>query len=69
MADTTTCEERGCDKPARLAIRTTRPTRANLKSTIYYDERVAPKTASRYCNEHGTHLAAELVRTLADGDD
>lgn len=66
------CESAGCDAEARVAIRTTRPSRAELRpsraelrSTIWYDERAAPKAASRYCRDHGATLAGELVIVLA----
>ena len=51
-----------------MAISTARPTRAGLKSTFFYDDREAPKTASRYCKAHGMELAADLVNTLVEVD-
>lgn len=63
------CGDSRCSKPARCAIRTTRPTRADMRVTIYADDRVAPKSATPYCHEHGVHLAKELTEVLVDGDD
>jgi hypothetical protein len=63
------CTERGCTKQARVAIATARTKRDDLKSTIHYDNRTAPKKAARYCREHGASLAAELIRMVADGDE
>lgn len=61
-----TCTYSRCDKPARVGIRTTRPTRPDLRTTVYWDERVAPKTASLYCKEHGSIVLIELASTLID---
>lgn len=58
-----------CGKPARCAISTTRPTRANLKSTIYYDDREAPAKATRYCHEHGVETVTALAKAMIDGDE
>jgi hypothetical protein len=52
-----------------LAIRTQRPTRENLYSAVYYDDRSAPKTATRYCKTHGLALMADMIATMVDGDD
>ena len=60
------CSDRRCNEPARVGVRTTRPTRPDLRTTIYWDERVAPATASLYCKEHGKHVLAELANTLID---
>lgn len=58
-----------CPRPARAAIRTTRPTRADVRVTVYTDNRVAPKTASRYCHQHAQWLLRDLLGALVDGDD
>lgn len=65
----TRCAVAGCPNQARIAIRTTWPTRADVRSTVYYDDRLAPKTATRYCRACGAELAASLVNTLADIDE
>lgn len=62
------CSEGGCTKDARLALRTTRPTREDLRTTIFYDDRSAPNTAMRYCAEHGLKVVQELLSVLVDVD-
>lgn len=69
MADTKKCEATDCEKDARCAIRTARPTRANLYSTVWYDDRSAPKTAVRYCHGHGVETMTQLAQALIDQDD
>jgi hypothetical protein len=39
-----------------------------MRITIYTDDRIAPKVASRYCHTHGRALVAELVDVLVDLD-
>jgi hypothetical protein len=63
-----TCSTKGCDREARCAVRTTRPTRADVRVTLYTDNRVAPKTACRHCQEHGLELLVGLAKVLVDGD-
>lgn len=63
--ETTECRTEGCTAPPTMALRTTRPQRGDLRTTIYFDERTAPKTAIRYCTAHGANLAAELITSLA----
>jgi hypothetical protein len=63
--ETTECRTEGCTAPPTMALRTTRPQRGDLRTTIYFDERTAPKTATRYCTPCGAALAADLIRTLA----
>lgn len=63
--ETANCKTEGCNRPATVALRTTRPTRGDLRTTIYFDERTAPKAATRYCTPHGAGLAAELITSLA----
>lgn len=62
------CTHPGCTKPARMAVRTTRPTREDLRSMIHFDDRAAPKTAQRYCKQHGTAVIAELIKALVSED-
>lgn len=62
-----TCKSKGCEKPARCAIRTQRPTRGNLNTTIYYDERTAPKTAIPYCKECGVAVITGLNVLIDNG--
>lgn len=65
----TACSDRDCQREALMAIRTTRPTRAELKSTVWYEESAAPKAAERFCREHGAELIANLVCVLVPPDD
>lgn len=58
------CATRDCPRPSRLAIQTW----TSGKSTIWYDDRDAPKAAARYCRTHGAELASGLVLTLVDED-
>ncbi len=67
--DITKCSDKECERPARCAIRTTRPSRADIRVTLYADDRTAPKTALRYCHEHGVSTITALTRTVVDGDD
>jgi hypothetical protein len=60
------CAVGGCKKEARCAIRTRRATRPNLMTTIYYDDRVAPKTALRYCRTCAIRLMRDMIITLVD---
>lgn len=62
------CTHDPCNKPGRLALRTTRPTREDLRTMIYFDDRTAPKTAQPYCREHGAALVADLIQTLVAED-
>lgn len=57
-----TCSQ--CGDASRMAIRTTRPNRDTLKSTVYWDDRTAPKSATRYCASHGEQCLIELTRVL-----
>lgn len=61
------CATSGCEEDARMAIRTTRPTRPGLQSTVWYDDRAAPKTAAPYCKPCGKALSADLIETLVAG--
>jgi len=64
------CEDRECEREARMAVATKRPTRAKMTSTIHWDDRTAPERGySRYCKEHGTKLLAGLADILIDNDD
>jgi len=62
------CGEKDCKRPARAAFRITRPTRADVRVTVYTDDRSAPKTASRACKECMLKLAGQLLTVLIDGD-
>ena len=66
------CSFETCDRPARIALKTnTRysPGRGLiLSTTIFYDDRQAPKTAQRYCKTHGASMAAELINVTAHED-
>lgn len=65
-----TCAARGCDKPARMAIRTTRP-HGNLVTAVYFDNRAekVPKVAIRYCKACGSGVLADLCAVMVDADD
>lgn len=63
-----TCQANGCNRPARCALHTRRPTRDKLTTTIYYDDRTAPKAAVRYCKEHGRETAHGLMQ-IVDNDE
>jgi hypothetical protein len=62
------CATIGCKRPPRMGLVTTRPKRDQLKTVIYFDDRTAPKTASRHC-KHGAELVRDLVSTLVETDD
>lgn len=62
------CQARDCTRPARMAVRTARPTRGNLNSTVYYDDRTAPRTAPRYCRACGLAVVSALVSDLVAED-
>lgn len=66
MADEIKCQHSGCDKPARVAIKTTRPTRENLNTKVWWDERVAPKSAQFFCKQDGVAALTSLANTLID---
>lgn len=57
-----------CSDTAKMAIRTTRPYRTDLKVTWWPDAEFAPKKASRYCKTHGQHLLNDLVKILVEDD-
>lgn len=60
------CRGVDCQLDARMAIRTTRSTRSDLRVTIYPDSRVAPKAALRYCKACGIDATRDLVRVLVE---
>lgn len=61
------CSASGCVNQARCAVSTTRTARSKLKTTLYYDDRAAPKSASRYCKACAVALLPALC-TLVDED-
>jgi hypothetical protein len=66
----TACKHRGCDKEARMALRTTRQAKSReLVTAIHFDDRSAPKAAEPYCKEHGLSLVIDLVKTFVEGND
>lgn len=69
MSDTTSCEEWACKREARMAIRTIRNQRNELKVTVWFDNRTAPKIAGRYCKLHGETLMTGLVKSIVAPDD
>jgi hypothetical protein len=60
-----TCQHDQCENEARVAVRTTRPARGDLKTTIHWDDRSAPKTAEPLCASHLLTLLEELAGVLA----
>lgn len=66
--DKTKCCASGCARAARMAIRTTRPTRAKLTTTVWWDDRTAPVQAARYCRVHGAALLADFSLVLVAPD-
>lgn len=66
--DKTTCSLSGCEAEARMAISTKRPRRAKIVTTVWWDDRTAPKAAQRYCRHHGGGLLADLARMLTHPD-
>lgn len=71
MADEEKCSvklDEPCTKPARMAIKTTNTKNNGVTSTLYFDNRLAPKVASRYCKAHGREIAAGLC-DIVDNDD
>lgn len=62
------CSHPECGRSARMAIRTTRRSRDDLRVTAFPDDRAAPKVAQRYCKEHGLAALNEIVGLLVDSD-
>jgi hypothetical protein len=56
-----------CPKPARAALKTTNGVK--LTTVVYYDDRQAPKVATRYCKEHAVATLLGLGSTLIELDD
>jgi hypothetical protein len=63
----THCQATGCEREARMAIDTVR--NPVLKSTVYFDDREAPKKAVRYCKACGVPLVHDLAQTLVQNDE
>lgn len=59
------CSTPDCGHEATVAIRTQRPTRANLWTKVWWEESEAPRAASPYCADCAGKLLAELVKVLA----
>lgn len=64
-----TCSHSGCERQARMAVRTTRPSREDLRVTIYCDDRSAPKTAQRYCKRCGQATVRDVLNVVVDSDE
>lgn len=67
--DPNVCRDPKCTKLSRVAIRTKRPTRDNLNTTVFFGPDAAPVTTPRYCKEHGTALMLDLMKTLLEEDE
>lgn len=52
-----------------MALRTTRPTREDLRTVVFYDDRTAPRTALPYCAKHGLKTVEALLYVLVTSDD
>lgn len=59
-----TCDAERCDRIASMAVRVTRPSRPDLRITVYADVTVAPPRATPYCKEHGIGTATDLMRMV-----
>lgn len=58
------CSHRGCGKEAVLGVRTTRPTRATVKTLIFFGVDEAPRVAERFCRIHGQEVVNQLINIL-----
>lgn len=63
------CGSKGCERPARMAISTTRPNRGSIFSRVFFDDRTAPASARPYCHVHGVETIVQLCAILLDVDD
>jgi len=66
------CFTEKCLRPARAAISTRRgggAKRGEMSSTLHYDNRTAPKSATRYCRACAIELMISLGRVLINEDD
>lgn len=70
-SNTPVCTERGCSRPPRMAVSTTRPQRDSVVVAIWTDDRAAkvPQKSPRYCQKHGALLVDNLLSLLVGGDD
>lgn len=62
------CAASDCDREARCAILTKRPNRESVVSSIYFDDRTAPRSALPYCKAHGTEIINGSISLLVDND-
>jgi hypothetical protein len=64
------CAHGDCTNEARMAIMTSRPSRDNLYSKVWYDDRdeKIPKKAEKLCKEHGIQTLTELSKVLVSDD-
>ena len=61
-----------CPRPALMAVRTTRAGPKGdgyLRTTVFWSARHAPRTAARYCPEHGTQMITDLARAFTWTDE
>lgn len=66
--DDVECSSTACTKPARMALRTYRPTRDRMITTVDFDNRSAVRGSKPYCKACGLHIVAGLVDMLVDMD-
>ena len=58
------CSTKNCKNQARAAVRTTRPKRDDLRTTLFYDDRVAPKGAQKLCKDCTQKLLVGLCAVI-----
>lgn len=59
------CVDTECPNEGRVALRITRPARADLRVMLYMNAEVAPVKSARYCNHHAVMLMEGLVALAA----
>jgi len=65
MPPRTVCQRTGCEATATVAIRTQRPTRANLWTKVWWTASEAPAAAERLCPNCARETLAGLAEVLA----
>jgi hypothetical protein len=65
------CQHRDCTREARAAVKTARPTRENVWTRVWWDDRVepVPRSAERLCKQHLTETLVGLANVLTDNDE
>lgn len=67
----TPCSTTGCTNQARGAIKTWRPTRDNVTTQVWWDDRavIVPKSADKMCGKHILATLAQIGSVLLDEDE